>query len=150
MSIVRIVQDRIGHLVDEMAKYGIVGGGALLVNFILFRMYASLTTNDVLHASIFATVISTFVAYFGNRYWTYRDRESTGRWREVVLFFACNGIAMVIQVGCLAVTHYVIGWNTSLGDIFGNYVLGTTMGMGFRFWAYRTLIFPDTAPALIG
>jgi putative flippase GtrA len=149
VSIVRLVQDRVGHLFHEIARFGIVGGSALVINFILFQIYTSLKANDVLIASVVASVFSTIVAYLGNRHWTYRDRDcSTGRSREVVLFFASNGVAMVIQVGCLALTHYVIGWNTSLGDIFGNYVLGMSVGMVFRFWAYRTLIFPETKPVL--
>jgi len=127
-----------------------VGGISVAVNFVLFQMITSFKTVDVLTASIAASVISTIVAYFGNRYWTYRDRDCTGRSREFVLFFASNGVGMVIQVGCLALTHYVIGWNTGLGDFFGNYVLGMSMGMVFRFWAYRTLIFPESGPALTG
>jgi putative flippase GtrA len=149
VSIVRLVQDRVGHLFHEIARFGIVGGSALVVNFILFQIYTSIKANDVLIASIVASVFSTIVAYLGNRYWTYRERDCNGRSREVVLFFASNGVAMVIQVGCLALTHYVIGWNTALGDFFGNYVLGMSVGMVFRFWAYRTLIFPETEPVLV-
>lgn len=148
MSIVRYVQDRVGHLFHEIAKFGLVGGTSLVINFILFQVYSSFKRNDVLVASIVASVLSTIVAYLGNRYWTYRDRDCTGVGREVVLFFGSNGVGMVIQVGCLALTHYVIGWNSNLGDFFGNYVLGMSMGMGFRFWSYRTLIFPETESAL--
>ena len=148
MSIVRFVQDRVGHLFHEIAKFGLVGGTSLVINFILFQVYSSFKRNDVLIASIVASVLSTIVAYLGNRYWTYRDRDCTGVGREVVLFFGSNGVGMVIQVGCLALTHYVIGWNSNLGDFFGNYVLGMSMGMGFRFWAYRTLIFPETEPVM--
>ena len=148
MSIVRFVQDRIGHLFHEIAKFGLVGGVALVVNFAVFQTYIAFNKSDVLTASIVASVIATVVAYIGNRYWTYRDRDSTGRSREVVLFFVTNGIATVIQAGCLALTHYILGWNTPIGDFFGNYVLGTTLGMIFRFWAYRTWIFPESQPAL--
>ena len=148
MSIVRLVQDRIGHLFHEIAKFGVVGGIALVINIISYHVYVAFEPKDVLAASIVASVIATFFAYVGNRYWTYQDRDNTGRTREMVLFFASNGIATVIQMGCLALTHYVIGWDNSIGDFFGNFILGTTLGMVFRFWAYRTWIFPVAQPAL--
>jgi putative flippase GtrA len=148
VSIVRFVQDRVGHLFHEIAKFGVVGGSALVINIIVFQIYTGIKAHDVLTASIVASVIATFFAYLGNRYWTYRDRDSTGRSREVVLFFASNGIATVIQAGCLALTHYVLNWDNAVGDFFGNYVLGTTLGMFFRFWSYRNWIFPVTQPVL--
>jgi putative flippase GtrA len=153
VSIVRFVQDRIGHLFHEIAKFGIVGGFALVVNIAAYHVYVIFNAKNVLTASIVASVIATVVAYLGNRYWTYKHRyqqgSSSNRSREVVLFFATNGIATIIQAGCLALTHYVIGWSSPLGDFFGNYVLGTALGMVFRFWAYRTWIFPETQPVLV-
>lgn len=152
MSIVRFVQDRVGHLFHEMAKFGVVGGIALVVNIVVYHLYVMVNEKDVLTASIVASVVATVVAYLGNRYWTYQHRYTEGtssnRSREVVLFFVINGIASVIQDGCLALTHYVIGWNTHLGDFFGNFILGTALGMVFRFWTYRTWIFPETQPVL--
>jgi putative flippase GtrA len=152
VSIVRFVQDRIGHLFHEIAKFGVVGGTALIVNIAVYHVYVMFNAKNVLTASIVASVVATVVAYLGNRYWTYKHRytenRSSNRSREVVLFFVINGIASVIQSGCLALTHYVIGWNGPLGDFFGNFVLGTALGMIFRFWTYRTWIFPEAQPVL--
>ena len=52
MSIVRFVQDRIGHLFHEIAKFGLVGGVALVVNFAVFQAYTAFNKSDVLTASI--------------------------------------------------------------------------------------------------
>ena len=152
MSIVRFVQDRIGHLFHEIAKFGVVGGTALIVNIAVYHVYVMFNAKNVLTASIVASVVATVVAYLGNRYWTYKHRYTEGtssnRSREVVLFFVVNGIASVIQSGCLALTHYVMGWTGPIGDFFGNFILGTALGMIFRFWAYRTWIFPEAQPVL--
>ena len=86
--------------------------------------------------------MSTGVAYIGNRYWTYKERDSGGS-REVVLFLAINGIAIAIQTGITALTYYVMHLDSHLEIFFSKFVLGIGIGMAFRFWCYRSFIFPE-------
>jgi putative flippase GtrA len=143
------VYSRVEHLVHEVAKFGIVGGIAYLVTVAFNYAYLAVEKNDELTAYIVANVVATGVAYIGNRYWTYKERESGGS-REVVLFLAINGIAIAIQTGITALTYYVMHMDSHLEIFFSKFVLGIGIGMAFRFWCYRSFIFPAAEPALAG
>lgn len=139
------------HLIHEVAKFGTVGAVAFVINVLVFNVLSSIgsshgRSSKPVTATVIATVISTAVAYLGNRHWTYRDRGSRGKSRDTFLFFLVNAIAAVIQVVCVAVSHYVLGFHGRLADNIANYPVGTTLGMIFRFWTYRTWIFPKVHP----
>jgi putative flippase GtrA len=135
------------HLVHEVAKFGIVGGLSYVVTIIANYAYLFFQKNDELTAYIVANVVATGVAYLGNRYWTYKERESGGR-REMALFLAINGVAIAIQAGITALTFYVLGMHSHLEIFFSKFILAIGIGMAFRFWCYRSFIFPKVEPAL--
>jgi hypothetical protein len=81
------------------------------------------------------------VAWVGNRYWSFRHRRQSSRSREFVTFVLMNGIAMVIAVLCLAVSHDVLGFTSHIADNISGNVIGIGLGTLFRFWAYRTFVF---------
>jgi len=143
VKLLRSVYSQFDHLVHEIAKFGVVGAVALVANFISFNVLRSAFPNKVLVATILSTVLATCVAYLGNRYWTYKDRDTVGRGRELVLFFVVNGIAAVIETACVATSHYGFGWQTGIDDNVAKYVFGMPLGMMVRFWSYRTWIFPE-------
>ena len=147
MTLVSAVQARVGHLIHEVAKFGIVGGISYVVTVFVNYAYLYFQKNDELTAYIVANVVATGVAYLGNRYWTYKERESGGA-REMGLFVAINGIAIAIQFGLVALTTYVLHMNSHVEIFFSKFILGIGIGMAFRFWCYRTFIFPKAEPAL--
>jgi putative flippase GtrA len=81
------------------------------------------------------------VAYFGNRHWTWKDRQRTGARREITLFFVINGITLIFGVLCLAFSRYVLGLDSALADNISANVIGVGIGTLFRFWSYRTIVF---------
>ena len=85
---------------------------------------------------------ATTFAYFGNRFWTFRHRGRTNMGREYLLFFVLNGVAMLISVGCLWVSHYLLGLTSPLADNISANVIGLGLGTLFRFWSYRRWVFP--------
>ncbi|HEX4788867.1 MAG TPA: GtrA family protein [Actinospica sp.] len=147
MALVRALYGRVEHLIHEVAKFGIVGGISYVVTVIANYAYLFFEKNDEITAYIVANVVATGVAYLGNRYWTYKERESGGG-REMALFVAINGIAIAIQAGIATLTTYVLHMNSHVEIFFSKFVLGIAIGMAFRFWCYRTFIFPETEPAL--
>ncbi len=99
-----------------------------------------LTSNGV------ATIIATTFSYLANRYWTFRHRDRTGLGREYVLFFALNGVGLVITELFIGFSHYVLGLD---GAVFYNIalIIGTGVATLFRFWSYKKWVFlPATAP----
>lgn len=62
--------------------------------------------------------------------------------KEYLMFFALNGVAMLIAVTCLWFSHYVLGLDSPLADNISANVIGLGLGTLFRFWSYRKWVFP--------
>lgn len=135
---------RLRGLIHEAAKFGIVGLSALVVDIGLFNLllFFGPLQDKPLTAKAVSVAVATTCAYFGNRFWTYRHRARTTFTREYLLFFGLNAVAMLIAVGCLWFTHYALGFTSALADNISANVIGLALGTLFRFWSYRTFVFP--------
>ena len=128
------------RLVGEMAKFGAVGGAGVLVNLGAFNLVRHMSDLPVVRASIIATVVAIAFNYVGFRYWTYRDRDRSGRTKELTLFLFFSAIGLVIENGVLYLATYGLGWDSPLeSNVFK--FLGIGLGTLFRFWSYRTWVF---------
>ncbi|MGW3846324.1 GtrA family protein [Streptomyces fagopyri] len=80
------------------------------------------------------------VAYTGNALGTYRHTTAGGP-RRYGIFLAVNLAAALVQLACLAVSHYALGLASRRADT----VSGAGIGMAFatvpRFRGTRTLVF---------
>ncbi|MDN3023041.1 GtrA family protein [Streptomyces sp. S.PB5] len=133
------------RLFREVAKFGAVGGAGLLVNLAVFNLVRHLTDLPVVRASIIATVVAIVFNYIGFRYFTYRDRDKSGRTKELTLFLLFSAVGLVVENGILYTATYGFGWDSPLqSNIFK--FLGIGVATLFRFWSYRTWVF-KTLPA---
>ncbi len=131
------------RLGTEIAKFGTVGAFAFVIDVGLFNILrAGVLSDSPLTAKTISVVAATFFAYVANRNWTYRDRARTGYGRETALFFATNAVALLISWACLAFTHYLLGLDSQLADNISGNVIAVALGTMFRFWVYRTWVFP--------
>ncbi|HZE67599.1 MAG TPA: GtrA family protein [Sporichthyaceae bacterium] len=141
----RAVRERFGHLLHELAKFGVVGAVAYLVDLTTFNALRSGALSDKpLTAKLISTVVATTVAYFGNRQWTFRHRERQGMRKEYLLFFGFNAVGLAIALGCLGTSHYLLDLTSPLADNVSANVIGMAFGTIFRFWAYRRWVFLET------
>lgn len=145
MALVKDVYSRIEHLIREVAKFGVVGGVNYVVTVLVDLAYLQIQPDNHLTAYIIANVAATCVAYLGSRYWTYKGREGGGA-REMVLFAAINGIAIAMQAGIVALTYYGLDMTSKAENFFSEFILAIGLGMAFRFFCYRTFIFPKAQP----
>ena len=131
-------------LAHEVAKFGIIGALAFVIDVGLFNLllFFGPLHDKPLTAKVISVVAATTFAYFGNRFWTYRHRGRRSMRREYVLFFVFNGIALLISVGCLWFSHYVLRLDSPLADNISANIVGVLLGTLFRFWSYRTWVFP--------
>lgn len=133
------------RLFREVAKFGAVGGAGLLVNLLVFNLVRHLTELPVVRASIIATVVAIAFNYVGFRYFTYRDRDKSGRTKELTLFLLFSAVGLVIENGVLYAATYGFGWDSPLqSNVFK--FLGIGIATLFRFWSYRSWVF-KTLPA---
>ncbi len=156
---------RFGHLVRELGKFGVVGITAYLVDL---GIYLGLYDEDGLliamlgdwgrehglrhglgwfWAKVASTVIAATVAFLGNRFWTWRDRERSGLRREYLLYFFFNAVGLGIALACLWISHSGLGhywpnvFHTKLADTIAAQGFGLVLGTAFRFWSYKRFVF---------
>ncbi|MFF6908513.1 GtrA family protein [Streptomyces sp. NPDC012389] len=134
------LRTRLDLLAREVAKFGVVGALGLLVNMAAFNLIRHTTDLPVVRASLLATFVAVLFNYVGYRYWTYRDRDKTGRTRELTLFLLFSAVGAVIENGVLYLATYGFDWNTPVqSNVFK--ILGIGLATLFRFWSYRTWVF---------
>lgn len=144
---------RLEALVRELAKFGVVGAIAFVIDVGLYNaLRVGPLTDRPTTAKILSSLAAIGFAYLGNRFWTYRHRPRTGYARETALFLLFNLLGMCIALLCQAFTHYVLGFDSLLADNLSVNGLGLLLGTAFRFWSYRKFVFPHvpaTPPVVV-
>jgi putative flippase GtrA len=137
VSMITEMYGRFRHLIHEGGKFLVVGGIGTVVTF---GVANALHGIGHYKAITVATIVATVVTYLGNRYWTFKHRESKGTTRDSVMFFVLNGVGLLIYYGCIGLVE-VAGLDPSGSKDLLWYnvalVVGTGLGTLFRFWSYR-------------
>ncbi|WP_018347996.1 GtrA family protein [Longispora albida] len=137
---------RFAGLVHELGKFGVVGGVAFVVDTGLYWLLLEGGMNTFAAKTI-AVIVAATVAFAGNRFWTWRDRPKSGLHREYVLYFVFNAIGLGIALGCLWISHSLLGsfwpeiFHTKLADLVAAQGFGLVLGTLFRFYSYRRWVF---------
>jgi len=135
------------QLVSQFTRFIVVGLGGLVVDVVVFNVLriTVLAPDRVEHGPIWATVISTGLAilinWLGNRYWTFRVERRREALREMLEFFVVSVTGSLIALGCLWVSHYLLGLTSLLADNISKNVIGLALGTAFRFVFYRLWVF---------
>ena len=152
-------------LITQLVRFGLVGTVGLVIDVGVFNLLRlTVFEPSVLHEGpVYAKVISTALAivanWIGNRYWTFGRERRPQMVREGIDFVVVSLGGMAIGLGCLWVSHYLLGYTSLLADNISTNVVGLALGTAFRFWLYRVWVFspkhtavaahPEpTAPAL--
>ncbi|HUK71365.1 MAG TPA: GtrA family protein [Streptosporangiaceae bacterium] len=146
VTIVCGLYERFRHLIDEAAKFGVVGVvGVVITNGGYGVLHNTFGMGPVTSTTI-ATIVATAVSFVANRYWSFRHRERTGVARETVIFFILNGFGLLIQDAVVAFNFYILGnqHNKAAGLIALN--VGIALATLFRFWSYRKWVWLASAP----
>jgi putative flippase GtrA len=132
----RGLYERFRLLIHEGAKFGIIGViGVVMYNLVNGLLHFKLHTGPLTAATV-AVVVTTGTSYIANRYWSFRHRERTTVPRETVMFFALNGVGLLIQWAVVGFTVYGLGETGKLANVVANNI-GIVLGTAFRFWSYR-------------
>lgn len=134
----------------ELVRFGSVGAVAFVVDVGLMNLLrfgpGELLGHKPLTAKIISVAVATLVAWVGNRYWTFASRRTENKVRELLGFVVVNVGGMGIAVGCLWFSHYVLGFTSPLADNVSANGVGLVLGMVFRYFAYRQLVFTSATP----
>ncbi len=152
MSLIDTVRRYLPVKYRELAKFLVVGGTTYVIDVGLFTLLShSVLANKVVTAKAIAVLIATILSYVLNREWSFSRRGGREKHHEAMLFFIVNGIALGLNLVPLALSQYVFGFNASnyssltvsIANFVSANIIGTIVGMAFRFWAYRKWVFPE-------
>ncbi|GAA4720588.1 GtrA family protein [Isoptericola chiayiensis] len=131
----------------ELLRFGTVGGLAYVVNLAVFNLLLhgpapfDVLSHKPVTVNVVAVAVSTVVAWLGNRYWTFSAGRTTRHVRELIEFGLVNVGGLVISSACLAVSRYVLGFDSILADNVAANGVGLVLGMIFRYVMYRGVVF---------
>lgn len=147
MSLRDLVTRAYHGLIAYALKFGVVGllGYAIDVGLFNLLRFSGMAEGHWASTPVAAKVVSVAVAtvatWFGNRYWTFRDRRRDNYWLELAEFSLVALVGMGIAVACLYVSHYVLGLTSPLADNISANVVGLVLATSFRFLMYRFWVF---------
>ena len=136
----------------ELIKFAFVGGITWVIDTAVFLLLKSTVLDTKpLTAKIMAVLVATIVSYVLNREWSFRTRGGRERRHEALLFFVISGIGIGMYSAPLAVSRYLLDLQVpfvslvtqEVADFLSGQILGTIVGMAFRWWAFRRFVFPD-------
>lgn len=134
-------------LLAQLSRFGLVGLVGLVVDVGIFNILRlTLLSPEALHegpvvAKVISTSIAIVVNWIGNRHWTFRGERKSHWAREGVEFALVSVGGMGISLGCLWVSHYLLGYTSLLADNIATNVVGLVLGTAFRFTLYRGWVF---------
>ncbi len=129
----------------EVGTFLLVGGTGYVVDVVGFNVLRTqpwFDDHDPSWAKAAGVVLAVCVTYLGNSLLTWRGSRGRARAREALLFVVASTIGLGFSVVCLAVSRDLLGLRSVLDDNVSANVVGTALGTLFRFWAYRTVVFP--------
>ncbi len=136
----------------ELLKFGMVGGTTWVIDTAVFLILKSTVLEaKPLTAKVIAVLVATIVSYVLNREWSFRTRGGRDTHHEALLFFIISGIGVAVYTGPLAVSRYLLDlqvpnvspFGQEVADFVSGQIIGTLVGMAFRWWAFRRFVFPD-------
>ncbi|WP_181780738.1 GtrA family protein [Pseudonocardia pini] len=136
----------------ELLKFAAVGGTTWIIDTAVFLVLKStVLAEKPLTAKVIAVLVATIVSYVLNREWSFRTRGGRERHHEALLFFLISGIGVAVYSAPLAASRYLFDLQVpavslltqEVADFVSGQILGTLVGMAFRWWAFRRFVFPN-------
>src|SRR5271168_1435451 len=138
----------------EFIKFAIVGGTTFIIDSAIFyTLKLTILDYKPVTAKVIAGIVAVIASYVLNREWSFRNRGGRERHHEALLFFAFSGVGVLLSMGPLWFSHYVLDLRVpmvsltaeNIADFISAYLIGNLLQMAFRFWAFRRWVFPDEA-----
>ena len=90
------------------------------------------------------------ISFYGSRNFAFKHRKPSGPGGGALIYVVINLVSFVIPMGCLWITRNVIGWDSVLADNVSANLVGASLGMLFRFWAFRRFVFKRDGGVIFG
>jgi putative flippase GtrA len=131
----------------DAMKFLVVGGAGFLIDAAVFNLMRLGATGHghffqgPIGAKIVSVAAATIATWVGNRYWTFREHRRQNFLLEFVEFTVISVAGLGINLLCLYVSHYLLGFTSLLADNVSGTLIGTALAMVFRFALYRYWVY---------
>lgn len=129
-----------GRFLREVLGFAAAGALAYAADLGLFVWLRGPAGLDPLTAKALSFLAGCSVAYAGNALGTYRHAPARGP-RRCLLFLAVNVAGALVQLLCIAVSHYGLGFTSPRADTVSGAGIGMALATVLRFWGTRALVF---------
>lgn len=136
----RALYDAFQVLIHEMLKFGVVGVLGVVIDVGLFNVARHFGVGPLTSKGI-STTTAAIISYFLNRHWSFRHLARSGTGRELVVFLLLSAVGLGIAEGCLAISHYALGYTSTLDDNISANGFGLVLGTLWRFWSFKRWVF---------
>lgn len=133
----------------ELLRFVVTGGAAYGSDVAVFNALRVGAGVAPTWSKVVSSVVAIGVAFAGSRWYTWRERRSDSPGREYALFFVFSVLAAGIQLACLAFSRDILGLTDALADNVSANVVGMALATVFRFYTFRTYVFPAPAAASV-
>jgi putative flippase GtrA len=134
---------RIRQRLGELLRFAATGLAAYLADVLVFNALLVGLGWAATWSKLVSSAVAIVIAFVGSRWFTWRERRSDHLAREYLLFVVFSVLAAGIQYLCLLVSHHLLGWTSALADNLSANVVGMALATAFRFWTFRTYVFPS-------
>jgi putative flippase GtrA len=133
----------------EVARFLSVGAVAFVVDLGLFNLLrfgpGHLLEGKPITAKVISVAAATFVAWLGNRHWTFAEHATPQRGRELLVFGLINVLCAAIPIVTLAFSHYTLDLVSPAADNVST-VIGIGIGTVLRYIGYKRWVFTGHRP----
>jgi putative flippase GtrA len=133
----------------EVGRFLSVGAVAFVVDLGLFNLLrfgpGHVLEEKPLTAKVISVAAATFVAWLGNRHWTFAEHATPQRGRELLVFGLINVLCAGIPLLTLAFSHYTLDLVSPLADNIST-VIGIGIGTVLRYLGYKRWVFTGHRP----
>jgi putative flippase GtrA len=140
----------------ELVKFAFTGGVCFVLTAgVNYGLKLTVLKAKPVTALTIAIIVATIASYLLNSGWSFRARGGRRRHVEVVLFFVVSGLGILVNDVPLYLARYAFDLqypNVShlaqeVSDFLSGMIIGTLMGMAFRWWAMKKWVFPHQKKA---
>lgn len=126
----------------EIGRFAVTGLAAYVTDVAVFNLLLIGLDVGPTTSKVVSSLLAIAVAFTGSRYYTWRHRPRGHVGREYAMFLLMSVVAAGIQLACLGLSHYGLGYTSALADNISGNVVGMALATLFRFYAFRTWVFP--------
>lgn len=133
----------VAQRVSSIGKFGVVGIVAFAVDIGIFNLlrWDGALEHRPLMAKVISTCVATVVSWLGNRLWTFRHQRRAAVGREFLLFVTMCTVGLLVSLGCLGFSHYVLNLTSPLADNISANLVGVALASVVRYWGYSHFVF---------